>query len=79
MGVALVTGGSQGVGRGIVEGLAKAATDRFIGRTVAALYSHPDVAKSLTGQVCVAAQLARDLGVEDTDGSSPIPLSLENI
>ena len=30
-----------------------------------------------SGTVVVAAQLAHDLGVVDTDGKQPIPLSLE--
>jgi dehydrogenase/reductase SDR family protein 1 len=59
--------------------LSNSESPRFVGRTVAALHGNPDVARSLTGQVCVAAQLARDLGVEDLDGSSPIPLTLEGL
>jgi dehydrogenase/reductase SDR family protein 1 len=59
--------------------LSNSESPRFIGRTVAALYNRPDVARRLTGQVCVAAELARDLGVVDIDGKSPIPLTLESI
>jgi dehydrogenase/reductase SDR family protein 1 len=52
---------------------------RFIGRTIAALFESREMRKKLTGQACVAAQVARDLGVEDIDGSSPTPLTLDDI
>ena len=59
--------------------LSNSESPRFVGRTVAALAAHPAMAKALTGQVCVAAQVARDLGVVDVDGKSPIPLTLSSV
>jgi hypothetical protein len=37
------------------------------------------MANDLSGKVCVAAELARDLGVTDIDGSSPRPLTIEDV
>lgn len=57
--------------------LSNSESPRFIGRTIAALWAHPDARKALSGQVCVAAQVARELGVVDVDGTSPDPLTLD--
>ena len=59
--------------------LSNSESPRFIGRTIAALFENQDMRRKLTGQVCVAAEIARDLGVEDIDGSSPTPLTLDDI
>ena len=55
--------------------LSNSESPRFIGRTVAALWANSGARKALNGQVCVAAQVARELGVVDVDGSSPDPLT----
>ena len=57
--------------------LTNSESPRFIGRTIAALYADKQLATELSGQVCVAAELARILGVVDIDGRSPTPLTLE--
>jgi dehydrogenase/reductase SDR family protein 1 len=51
----------------------------FIGRVIAALAARPEVALERSGQTIVAAQLARELGVTDIDGSQPPVLSPENL
>jgi dehydrogenase/reductase SDR family protein 1 len=48
----------------------------FIGRVVAALAADPDIMQK-SGSVLVAAQVARELGVVDIDGTQPKPLTLE--
>lgn len=58
--------------------LSNSESPRFIGRTVAALHANIDAAKRLTGQTCVAAQVARKLGIVDIDGQSPVPLTLSS-
>jgi NAD(P)-dependent dehydrogenase (short-subunit alcohol dehydrogenase family) len=59
--------------------LSNSESPRFIGRTIAALLKNRDMRRTLTGRVCVAAQVARELGVRDIDGSSPAPLTLDRI
>jgi dehydrogenase/reductase SDR family protein 1 len=59
--------------------LSNSESPRFVGRTIAALLENRDMARRLTGSVCIAAQLARDLGVTDCDGSSPVPLRLDDV
>jgi dehydrogenase/reductase SDR family protein 1 len=59
--------------------LSNSESPRFIGRTIAALWQHPETARMFSGGVLVAAQVARDLGVKDVDGGSPVPLTLESI
>lgn len=59
--------------------LSNSESPRFIGRTIAALFENQGMRKKLTGQVCVAARVARDLGVKDVDGSSPTPLTLDKV
>jgi hypothetical protein len=56
--------------------LTNSESPEFIGRVVAALHSDPRLFER-SGSVIVAAQVARDLGVVDIDGSQPFPLSLE--
>lgn len=46
----------------------------FIGRVIAALYAAPNLAER-SGRVVVAAAAALELGVLDTDGKSPAPLT----
>lgn len=59
--------------------LSNSESPRFIGRTIAALMKDQNMRRKLTGKVCIAAQLARDLNVKDVDGSSPAPLTLKGI
>lgn len=59
--------------------LSNSESPRFIGRTIAALQRRADVTERLSGRTCVAAQIARELGVRDVDGGSPTPLTLENV
>jgi dehydrogenase/reductase SDR family protein 1 len=59
--------------------LSNSESPRFEGRVVAALHANPALARDLSGRVCVAADLARRLGVTDVDGRSPRPLTLEDI
>jgi dehydrogenase/reductase SDR family member 1 len=56
--------------------LAKSESPEFIGRVVAALARVPALVRR-TGQVLVAATVARELAVSDVDGRQPIPLTLE--
>jgi NAD(P)-dependent dehydrogenase (short-subunit alcohol dehydrogenase family) len=44
---------------------------QFAGRVIAALAARPGLALQRSGQAIVAAQLARELGVTDIDGSQP--------
>jgi dehydrogenase/reductase SDR family member 1 len=53
--------------------LSNSESPQFIGRAVAALASDPEVMRR-TGQVLVAAALAREYGFTDIDGSQPPPL-----
>jgi dehydrogenase/reductase SDR family member 1 len=50
----------------------------FIGRVIAALSRDPRLMER-SGQVVIAAELARELNVLDTDGRQPVPLTLNNI
>lgn len=59
--------------------LSNSESPRFIGRSIAALFENHEMRRQLTGQVCIAAQVAGDLGVKDIDGSSPTPLALDDI
>ncbi len=58
--------------------LSNAESPLFLGRVVAALHAHPEVARSLTGRVCIAAELAKTFNVTDADGRSPKPLGLDD-
>ncbi len=55
--------------------LANSESPEFIGRVIAALYRDPGLFER-SGTVVVAAQAALDLGVVDTDGKQPTPLTL---
>lgn len=44
---------------------------QFVGRVIAALAAAPTLALERSGQAIVAAQLARELGVADMDGTQP--------
>ena len=55
--------------------LSNSESPEFIGRVVAALYGRPDLLER-SGRVLVAAQVARELGVQDVDGRSPEPYEL---
>jgi NAD(P)-dependent dehydrogenase (short-subunit alcohol dehydrogenase family) len=57
--------------------LSNSESPRFIGRVIAALTADPRQRAAYNGGVCIAAALARELGITDVDGSSPAPLTLE--
>lgn len=48
----------------------------FIGRVIAAIAARPELPR-YSGRVIIAAQMARELGVLDVDGTSPSPLALD--
>jgi len=56
--------------------LSNAESPRFLGRAVAALWNHEELSRR-SGGVVVAAELARELGFTDVDGTTPEPLTLE--
>ncbi|MGD9401558.1 MAG: SDR family NAD(P)-dependent oxidoreductase [bacterium] len=58
--------------------LSNSESPRFIGRVIAALASDPDLMQK-TGQVLVAASLARAYGFKDIDGKQPRPLTADEI
>jgi dehydrogenase/reductase SDR family member 1 len=58
--------------------LSNSESPEFVGRAVAALASDPDVLRH-TGNVLVAAALAREYGFTDIDGASPRPLTLADV
>ncbi len=58
--------------------LSNSESPEFSGRVIAALARDPHLLER-TGQVLVAAALARELGVLDTDGRSPAPLTLDTV
>jgi dehydrogenase/reductase SDR family member 1 len=58
--------------------LSNSESPEFIGRAVAALASDPDVLRH-SGQVVVAAALAREYGFTDLDGKTPRPLTLADV
>lgn len=55
--------------------LSNSESPQFIGRVIAGLFKDASLLER-SGQVLVAAEIARELGVRDIDGSSPEPLSL---
>jgi NAD(P)-dependent dehydrogenase (short-subunit alcohol dehydrogenase family) len=65
------------LGAGIFD-LSNSESPEFIGRVIAALAADPDALDS-TGQVLVAAQVARGYGVVDVDGKQPRPLTLADV
>jgi dehydrogenase/reductase SDR family member 1 len=58
--------------------LSNSESPDFIGRAVAALAADPDVLRR-SGQVVVAAALAREYGFTDLDGKTPRPLTLGDV
>jgi dehydrogenase/reductase SDR family protein 1 len=58
--------------------LSNSESPEFIGRAVAALSGDPEALR-WTGQVVVAAALARDYGFTDIDGKQPRPLTLAEV
>src|SRR5262249_12345845 len=58
--------------------LSNSESPDFIGRAVAALTTDPDVLRR-SGQVVVAAALAREYGFTDLDGKTPRPLTLADV
>jgi NAD(P)-dependent dehydrogenase (short-subunit alcohol dehydrogenase family) len=55
--------------------VSRSESPEFIGRVVAALFADPHLLER-SGRVLVAAQVARELGVTDIDGTQPEPLTL---
>jgi NAD(P)-dependent dehydrogenase (short-subunit alcohol dehydrogenase family) len=58
--------------------MSNSESPEFIGRAVAALAADPEVMRH-SGQVLIAATLAREYGFTDVDGKSPRPLTLEDV
>ena len=58
--------------------LSNSESPEFIGRAVAALAADPEVHRR-TGQVLIAAALAREYGYADVDGRSPRPLTVAEV
>ena len=58
--------------------LSNSESPQFLGRAVAALAGDPDVLRH-SGRVLVAAEVAREYGFPDVDGSLPRPLALEDV
>jgi dehydrogenase/reductase SDR family member 1 len=58
--------------------LSNSESPEFIGRAVGTLAADPDVMR-WSGQVLVAATLAREYGFADVDGRQPRPLSLADV
>lgn len=56
--------------------LSNSESPEFQGRVIAALACDPSL-HDRTGQVLVSAAVAKELGVTDIDGRSPVPLTLE--
>jgi dehydrogenase/reductase SDR family member 1 len=58
--------------------LSNAESPEFSGRAVAALAADPDLMR-YTGSVLVAARLAEEYGFTDVDGTTPRPLTLDEV
>jgi len=58
--------------------LSNSESPRFIGRTLAALLTDPDV-MARSGSLLVAAAYAHEHGISDVDGKSPRALTLETV
>ena len=58
--------------------LENSESPEFIGHVAAALLSDPALL-ARSGQVLVAAMVARELGITDIDGRQPVPLTLDAI
>jgi NAD(P)-dependent dehydrogenase (short-subunit alcohol dehydrogenase family) len=57
--------------------LSNSESPEFTGRVIACLYSDPDIGQK-NGKANVVAQLAREYGITDIDGKSPVPLTKES-
>ena len=58
--------------------LSNSESPEFIGRAVVALAADPDVLRH-TGQVLIAASVAKDYGFTDIDRKAPRPLTLADV
>ncbi len=58
--------------------LSNSESPQFIGRAVAALAADPNVLQK-SGQVLIAAALAKEYEFTDVDGKQPRPLTLEEM
>ena len=58
--------------------LSNSESPQLIGRAVAALAADPELMRK-SGQVVVAAALAREYGFTDIDGKQPAPLTLDDV
>jgi NAD(P)-dependent dehydrogenase (short-subunit alcohol dehydrogenase family) len=58
--------------------LSNSESPQFLGRVIAALAGDPNVG-ARSGQVLVAAAVAREYGLTDVDGKSPRPLTLADV
>mgnify|MGYP001099489274 CR=1 FL=1 len=58
--------------------LSNSESPQFIGRVVAALAIDPDLMRK-SGQILIAATVAQEFGIKDTDGKHPRPLTVEDI
>lgn len=58
--------------------LSNSESPEFIGRAVAALAADPDVLRH-TGNVLIAAAVAKEYGFTDIDGKSPRPLTIADV
>jgi NAD(P)-dependent dehydrogenase (short-subunit alcohol dehydrogenase family) len=58
--------------------LSNSESAEFVGRAVAALAADPDVLRR-SGEVLIAAALAREYGFTDLDGNTPRPLSVAEV
>jgi NAD(P)-dependent dehydrogenase (short-subunit alcohol dehydrogenase family) len=58
--------------------LSNSESPEFVGRAIAALAGDPEVMRH-TGQVLIAAAVAKDYGFTDVDGKSPRPLTIADV
>lgn len=56
--------------------LSNSESPQFVGRVVAAMATAPNMIQR-SGQVLIAAAVARELGVQDIDGTQPRPISVD--
>ena len=70
---------TEGVMRGQENSeLPHSESPQFVGRAIAALASDPNVLNK-TGHILIAAELAKEYGFKDTDGTVPKPLHQTNL
>jgi NAD(P)-dependent dehydrogenase (short-subunit alcohol dehydrogenase family) len=58
--------------------ISNSESPEFTGKVIAAL-SRDSMLMERSGQVLVAAEIARELGILDVDGRQPIPLTLTSV